>query len=421
MSLHREVHPGMLYGECWPSGAQVVSPPNLRFLRVSRGWQTAGQDDAGRIVSHEGRVLLETSCGVSPVIWVGETLVSNVDCQHGTQGYRYVRPDGTIATGDETYKHPTLPLWEYTDLGDGLLIGQGEDGAVVWDGTMMRLLEPGHCTFIRANREGDRVGIAIAKQQDGPSCVTFVCDMAELRALPPVTAPTPPPQLDPEPEPMPTIPNHFHVVQAMNRAYPDLIAANTMDTVKEFMWRTVWALYLHDAHWGFLSKSPAEHGMELAGVGRVSVDAIAYKGAEPVVDILSSAGDGPGTGGITWGVDEHRRPSNLWMQPVPFPNGAPPPDPPDVPPVPPGQPTPTRDEFNALKRYAESLAGHLQRVEKTADDAWAGADEALVKAKRALAVANSVSVILGKLKIKGSTSRAYGHAHTIELPVEPKE
>lgn len=114
-----------------------------------------------------------------------------------------------------------------------------------------------------------------------------------------------------------SIPDDFAIVQRIDEEHPHLVATNSKDTIREFYWRAAWALHQHDANWGMLSKSEGERHQMIEGL-RVSVDAVAYKGEKPIVDILGSAGDGPGTGRITWGIDEHRRDSNLWVQPPPF-------------------------------------------------------------------------------------------------------
>jgi hypothetical protein len=113
------------------------------------------------------------------------------------------------------------------------------------------------------------------------------------------------------------IPNHFHIVQRIDNEHPHLIKANNKETIREFYWRAAWALHQHDPKWGMLTKSAGENHQVINDL-RVSVDAVAYKDAVPIVDILTSAGDGPNTGGITWGVEEHRRESNLWVAPPPF-------------------------------------------------------------------------------------------------------
>jgi hypothetical protein len=108
-----------------------------------------------------------------------------------------VTPDNVLVTGDATYG-PWNGLSEYTDLGDGLWIGQAHDflAALVWDGSTLRVLETGACTFIRANRAGEAVTIALSKPE---GVVLLSTTMAELRALPPVVTPPVPPVEPPVP------------------------------------------------------------------------------------------------------------------------------------------------------------------------------------------------------------------------------
>jgi hypothetical protein len=195
--------------------------------------------------------------------------------------------------------------------------------------------------MIRFRREGNHLAIAMVRE-DIRAAVIWWLTVAELQDLPAFTRPrhdTPVCNVvytrgddgacphcahpksthhlkEKEAEPV-AIPNHFAVIQRIDAEHPLLIATNSRETVREFYWRAACALHEHDPNWGMLSKSDSENHQTIEGL-RVSVDAVAYKGATPIVDILTSAGDGPGTGGITWGVEEHRRESNLWVQPPPF-------------------------------------------------------------------------------------------------------
>jgi hypothetical protein len=139
------------------------------------------------------------------------------------------------------------------------------------------------------------------------------------------------------------IPNRFDVVQRVNREHTHLIQTNSLETVTEFLWRVVWALHQEDPRWGFLSKSAGENGTDIPGVGRVAIDAIGYEGEHNSVDIVGSAGDGidpesgETLGSIGWGEDPHRRVSNKWTKPVPYPDW----------PSEPGEPDQT-DEYDKL-------------------------------------------------------------------------
>jgi hypothetical protein len=148
--------------------------------------------------------------GVSPVIYDLSGVLHLSDGSVGSQGYRYVAEDGRLVTGDETYSPNTdfaqslgvQGLSQWSAYG-GVYVGQGYDGgALVWDGAVLRLLEPGECTFIRVQGVGDAVAVSIVKP-DG--AVIIDTTVAELRALPPVEAPEPEP-LPPEPTPEPPEP-----------------------------------------------------------------------------------------------------------------------------------------------------------------------------------------------------------------------
>lgn len=145
-----------------------------------------------------------------PVIYdrLGQ-LHSNPVGAAGSQGYRFVRPDNTIATGDETYG-PFHGLSEWTDLGDGLYVGQASDdyAAVLYDARrdVRLLLETGYRRFIVANREAETVTICMA---DPSGCILLQTTMSELRARPvfaPVATPAPPPAPTPTPPPSPPSP-----------------------------------------------------------------------------------------------------------------------------------------------------------------------------------------------------------------------
>lgn len=151
-----------------------------------------------------------------------------------------------------------------------------------------------------------------------------------------------------------SLPNHFAIVERVNAAHPHLLAVNSRDTIRELYWRIAWALHQHDPNWGMLTKSEAENHQVIEGL-RVSCDAIAYKGAVPIVDIIGSAGDGPGTGRITWGVDQHRRESNLWVAPPPF-RGAQPAAPPTAHPP---QGTADPAEIDRLREVVHGLRSEI--------------------------------------------------------------
>lgn len=175
------------------------------------------------------------ACGTSPVIFDNAGLLNISHCGPiGSQGWRYVAPDGSLVTGDATYG-PRHGLTEYTDLSDAqdgsLMVGQGHDvgGVCVWDGTLRRLAE-GSCFTVRARRDGDAVSIAFYDVVPGGTNSQFVwATVAELHALPPAVVVPPiviPPVEPPHPtEPPVSIPNQIAIVRAVRAKYPTPLGA----------------------------------------------------------------------------------------------------------------------------------------------------------------------------------------------------
>lgn len=145
------------------------------------------------------------SFGVNPVIYDLNGDLKQARESH--QGYRFVRPDNSIATGDETFFDPVNTLYEWSDAGD-IRVGQdSEDGAIVLIDGQRRKLEPGHCTFIRATASNGVYAFGIVKLKENKSVLIWA-SRADLLALPlaPVEPPTEPPIEPPEPEPEPPVP-----------------------------------------------------------------------------------------------------------------------------------------------------------------------------------------------------------------------
>lgn len=185
------------------------------------------------------------------------------------------------------------------------------------------------------------------------------------------------------------IPNRFDIVQAVNAAHPQLIRTNTRATATEFLWRVVTALAAEDPRFGFLSKLPAENHVEIPGAGLVSIDAISYQGEYNVIDIIGSAGDGPGSGAIGWSETDQRRATSIWIAAVPFPGA----------PTPPSGGTPPDSPTDLLERIGKAEA-KLKALEEKISGAALDSAEALV-------LAQQTSDKLHSLRVKG----------TIDLPV----
>lgn len=205
-----------------PDGARPL------YLRVAEsGPRLAGQHErSNRALEWDGEHWAERSevaCGTSSVIYDRDNMLHAADCAVvGVNGYRYIADNGDLVTGDATYgPTPDVPwICEWTYLGDGLYIGQGQPwGIVLWEGQHHRVLIPPdgpECRFIRARRAGDLVSLSWYSVRGDQYISHFRWPtVSELRALPvyriPAPAPspgpgTPNPEPNPQPAPMPTEP-----------------------------------------------------------------------------------------------------------------------------------------------------------------------------------------------------------------------
>jgi hypothetical protein len=237
--MQRLVIPGGSYAECFPDGSyyclvgndvvrtngEVLTNPfgadKPLHLRAHASGQFAGQGhQSGRVIRYDGTWRADgPTCGVNSVCFAPDgTLHVNDHCQHGTQGIRWIEADGTIVTGDQTYDgRGTTGLAEWTRHGN-VLSGQSYvSGCTVRiDGDIPRQLEPGHCTFVRFNRMGDKLAVALWKQLENCAVLFWftVWEIAGLKPEPVVIDP-----IDPiDPPPMKLTPAQFESLKAARAA-----------------------------------------------------------------------------------------------------------------------------------------------------------------------------------------------------------
>lgn len=214
---------GVNYGEAWPNGPYIHSgnlPAGcgdlpLLHCRVSQDGRVVGKGQAignawywdgamwrdlgpsagnsiGAFHPIDGTVYVSTAAGVAIFSRAGLFLALRHGGYAGSQGLRNILADGTVVTGDATYG-VYLGLNEYTDFGNGIVIGQGNaDGGICVsvDGGAPRMILPGAQYFVRANLVGSDVAIYSTSFPQGTRVLTT---LAELRALPLAAAPTPVP------------------------------------------------------------------------------------------------------------------------------------------------------------------------------------------------------------------------------------
>jgi hypothetical protein len=286
-------------------------------------------------------------------------------------------------------------------------------GAILVEGLVncfrpdLDILDDGRILIAYSKREGERP----------EDIVSFPIDPAILKqdlSKPVVVVPPPPPPPPPSPseeEPDVDIPDHSEVVRQVDREFPHLLQKNTRETVKEFYWRAARRLYEKDPKWGMLSKKSPENGQEIPGAGYVAMDAVTYKGTERIRDIISGAGDETPTK-PTWG-DDGKRPSNVWVEPPPYPGQEEPQPEPEPEPEPPSN-------------IEQILESHQQTLIVLAE----GMDNLIREFKdlgeQFHAVKTQVAQLQGYIKrgdtveLEGRTGQSFGHSHPMNIKVVVK-
>lgn len=235
----------------------------------------------------------------------------------GSQGLRYVDASNTPIPGDQTYRDGEL--FEWTRRGN-VVCGQGHDGGAVING---RVLDPGDRRFIRFERAGDDLAVAMV-DLPGRSAILIWLHTSEIAGLPLSAAlPNPGPILPipgiPPTEPTMEIPDQTHVVAAVRATYPTPLGAQHGACLIEIA-RAI------GQGAGLLRKDSGTH-IVLPDGTRVSQDIICF----PDGDIYDCLGDAEGEARPTWSrANGGPLPSRYYRvsaEPEPSPEPSPEPEP----------------------------------------------------------------------------------------------
>jgi hypothetical protein len=218
---------------------------------------------------------------------------------------------------------------------------------------------------------------------------TFIDITAPRQSL--TAAPTPTPE---PPAPSPMTPDHSAIVAALHREHPALLTENSVESAARFTRLAALRLNAHDPEWGLLTKTPGEKNVD-----GFAIDAVIYRKTQQVVDIIGSAGDGPGTGYLTWGF-QPKRDFNHWAQPTPVE---------DTP-----TPTPTPTPVPECKCDALQAQLDAQAFKIAAQDA-----EIAALKNRITAIterpAPEFELVSDKDGVEFTTGRSFAHSHSIRL------
>lgn len=191
---------------------QIPQPPGgpLMYLDLAPNGRILGQTHAtDTVMEWDGRVWapLGVAWGPNAAVYRHDSTPAVIASQaqwQATGGWRYCATDGTLvpATNPVDASYASPPLYAFTRWPD-VAIGQGGkdigQGCVVQfadDGILRRLavkdLRPtGDLRFVVAKRDGDQFAIAVVDLNQLLTTLTWLT-LAELRAMPPVSANAPP-------------------------------------------------------------------------------------------------------------------------------------------------------------------------------------------------------------------------------------
>jgi hypothetical protein len=234
-----------------------INAPPLLFVRITNQPHfriAAKTQSPGNVTVWDGQWNDDPriSHGVQGHIWRNGVLEVIEPGEHiESQGIRYVASDGSLIGGSPTMSAMTpfaaslgvTRLAAWTDLGDGIFVGQSDVGHIVFQkaGTHRVLIE-GHWEFVQAKRLGSLIAIAAFESKQTIARLWWL-DVSEIDALPPLAAvaqPDPQPNPQPIPEPEPDVPEDLspyldpaliRFVEGVTSDYPHLVGGEGVDQV----------------------------------------------------------------------------------------------------------------------------------------------------------------------------------------------
>lgn len=410
-------------GDAWPGGKFVVQVPFHSLLThdglitlpagESRGFQVlvmsrsgerfAGlMHDLGHVWEWDGGGWHDRGYRSGRVGYLGETLV-DID----PPGVGYVTDDGRIV-GYATSYLPKNGLSQWCET-LGLQFGQSRnerEGVRLWDGRDRRIVDNGPCNEIHAHGVNGVIACSYRKDNDGFYIIEAT--VAEYLALPKdEELPPPPPQPPPPPPPENKMRLPDDVQDIVNLLY---VNHRNLAEGDDDQRRALTKLIAETTRF---RKGP-DWGWKTAGTGRPpSKDAIAKKDNGRLLgwDLFN---------GTTRAPNDHPESEDITgqifieMQPVDHIA-----DEPQLPPPPPDNTIEElKRELAAVRAELVALRGEVNAARGQA--IAASGSVAILRADFDNYTSHPPIPTLPRLVARGSTSRSFGHAHSVELDVVPK-
>jgi hypothetical protein len=426
----REVYPGGTYCDALPGGPRIVS---YKDSTAPGGWplfvriHPAGGSYA--FVSHEGSLKDRAwewdgtqfidhgpAEGANAVIYddAGRLHVNKPGSGHGTQGFRFFDEAGQLWTGDQTYNgKDQYGLAEWTRHGD-VTVGQsyvaGDAATTLHDG-VRRILEPGHCRFIRFHRVGSQCVVACWKMQENAAVIIWF-DVAELAHLPLEQTRTPQPQTPTVPTPPPQGPPSMTPDWS---AFYAFLRSKWNDTAKDpaALHRLVgeWHHVHNHTGFGLLHKAGG------ANHNGFSEDWILERLADGSVwgedAVVGMGGPDPTISGNAPTPEPH--PENWRLPPIPTGgDDGDPGDETDPPPIPPAPDLASLTrEMVELRSHIAALIAMNAELQTQINDS----DDVMLRLAQQVA---ALGTRVDGLRFKVDIGKTWGHAHGATVIVEPQ-
>jgi hypothetical protein len=428
-------------------GAELwrVSVPtdHLRYLRAAcspAGDVAAigvGSDDIAYVVTRSGAVRYGQAHGQNPVgIWhdglqfvpviqrtsesysVGQEWIAfPADIKGTSQGFRDVLEDGTIIFGDYAHVQHVNGVTLHKPMGRGRVFVGQIDGSDRIDG----ILNPTAANFLRFTAipgPAFEPHVAASVDQSQHAVCARTPHGAAFLIVPPYppvgdsNTPIPPDPEPPDPkpeEPKPVaIPDYKPLVEEIRNAlYPNHIGKPLNDRLKAFQITKHVAWRLRDQGFGLVAAKP---GSDNNAEGYTS-DVVALRDGRHW-DTLS---DGEGAAFADWRKvpDEHNGPIVArWREPIQPPVGGDGGDPGD-------ENDQLKPRVKALEETVSELRATIAALRTDNAALHAQLDALANKPPQSVDIDALLGLIADRLRVEGTTSRDWGHAHRVSLKAQP--
>lgn len=378
------------------------------WLYGPKGWQSAGPTfGVSPCAFGTDTLYVVTSGSTCRMVSLRDGEARDLTAPFGSQGIRYIRGISPVS-GDDTYRDGDY--FEFTERGN-VRVGQGAIGGAIING---RLLETGECRFIRFERSGDQLAIAIVQPGRAVLHWLTVSEIASLPVYGKKPDDPPPPDKDEPEKPVP-VPDQSAFVRSFLSSRLKRYASLEETRINTFAAVNACCVALRskgDMNWGVLEKMGGDRVRDRAA------DILLYAlgdGTAQVVDVVNDAEGSNGAPSPSWNLKDIR-PISQWRQPYAIEADDPPHDPPPDEHKPDPEVGKLRAEVKALREVVAeqeeillSLVERVTKLEAKPDPVFTLPELQIVEDRDADTKVPPLT-----------TGSRFGHSHPVRWKVVPK-